>query len=110
VKQLAGLIFLAAFCASAVLVEYEIAWRVGGAFILLAGACGLAVVSRALYTAPEGDERADGFHIARRNRRSGIRGCVASSTPASATMASMSPQQIRQTPEIEYGNTRPLYQ
>ena len=65
VKQLAGLISLASFCAGAALVEYEIAWRVGGAFILLAGACGLAVVSRALYTAPEGDERADGFHIRR---------------------------------------------
>ena len=62
VKQLAGLISLALFCAGAVLVEYEIAWRVGGAFIFLAGACGLAVVSRALYTAPEGEERADGFH------------------------------------------------
>ena len=47
-KQLAGLISLASFCAGAVLVEYEIASRVGGAFILLAGACGLAVVSRAL--------------------------------------------------------------
>jgi hypothetical protein len=110
VKQLAGLISLAAFCAGAVLVEYEIAWRVGGAFILLAGGCGLAVVSRALYTAPEGDERADGFHICQPNRRSDIRGCAASSTPASATMDSMSPQQIRQTPEIEYGKTRPLYQ
>jgi hypothetical protein len=109
VKRLAGLISLALFCAGAVLIEYEIAWRVGGAFIFLAGACGLAVVSPALYTAPEGEERADGFHICRRHRRSGIRGCVASSTPASATMDSMSPQQIRQTPELEYGNPRPLY-
>jgi hypothetical protein len=91
VKQLAGLIFLASFCAGAVLVEYEIAWRVGGAFILLGGACGLVVVSCALYTASEGDERADGFHICRRNRRSAIRGCAASSTPSPATMDSMSP-------------------
>ena len=91
VKQLAGLISLASFCAAAVLVEYQIAWRAGGAFIFLAGACGLAVVSRALYTAPEGDERADGFHICRRNRRSGIRGCAANSTPSSATMHSMIP-------------------
>jgi hypothetical protein len=92
VKQLAGLISLALFCAGgAVLVEYEIAWRVGGAFILLAGACALAVVSRALYTAPEGDERPDGFHICERNRRSGIRGCAASSTPGSATTDSMIP-------------------
>ena len=90
-KQLAGLIFFASFCAGAVLVEYEIAWRVGGAFILLAGACGLAVVSCALYTAPEGDERADGFHICRRNRRSGIRGCATSSTPGSAAMDPMIP-------------------
>ena len=79
-KQLAGLISLASFCAGAVLVEYEIAWRVGGAFILLAGACGLAVVSRALYTAPKGDERADGFHICRPNRRSGIRAVALSNT------------------------------
>jgi hypothetical protein len=91
VKQLARLISLALFCAGTVMVEYEIAWRVGGAFILLAGACGLAVVSRALYTAPEGDERADGFHICRRNRCSGIRGGAASSTPGSATMDSMIP-------------------
>jgi hypothetical protein len=91
VKQLAGLISLVSFCAGAVLVEYEIAWRVGGALILLAGAGGLGVVSCALYTAPDGDERADGFHICRRNPRSGIRGCAASSTPGSATMHSMSP-------------------
>jgi hypothetical protein len=86
VKQLAGLISLVSFCAGAVLVEYEIAWRVGGALILLAGAGGLGVVSCALYTAPDGDERADGFHICRPNRRSGIRSCAASSTPSSATM------------------------
>jgi hypothetical protein len=79
VKQLAGLISLASFCSAAVPVEHEIAWRVGGAFIFLAGACGLAVVSGALYTAPEGDERADGFHFCRCNPRSGIRGCAASS-------------------------------
>jgi len=81
-KQLAGLISLASFCVGAVLLDYEIASRFGGAFILLAGACGLAVVFRRLYSAPEGDERADGFHICRRNQRSGIR-AVATSTPTS---------------------------
>ena len=80
-KQLAGLISLAAFCAGAVLVEYEIASRFGGAFIILAGACGLAVVSLALYTAPGGDERADGFHICQPNPPSVIWLIVSHSQP-----------------------------
>jgi hypothetical protein len=72
-KQIAGLICLASLCASAVWVEYEMTWRFGGAFVLLAGASALAALSAALYRAPEGQEGADGFHIRPRSRRSGLR-------------------------------------
>ena len=41
--------------------EYEILLRLGGVFVVLATAFALAAVSRALYRAPEADERANGF-------------------------------------------------
>src|SRR5512132_4010672 len=67
-KKVAGLICLALFCAGTVFLEYEMLLRFGTAFVVFAAACALAVISGALYSAPEGDERGDGLHIRQRNR------------------------------------------
>ena len=67
-KQVAGLICLALFCAGTVFLEYKMLLLCGAAFFAFAVACALAVISSALYRAPEGDERADGLHIRRLNR------------------------------------------
>jgi hypothetical protein len=67
-KNVAGLICLASFCAGTVFVEYEMLLLFGGAFIVFAGVSALGVISGALYRAPEGDERADRLHIRQRNR------------------------------------------
>lgn len=67
-KKVAGLICLALFCAGTVFLEYEMLLFFGTAFVVFAAACALAVISGALYSAPEGDERADGLHIRQRNR------------------------------------------
>jgi hypothetical protein len=40
----------------------------GAEFVVFAAACALAVISGALYSKPQGDERADGLHIRQRNR------------------------------------------
>jgi hypothetical protein len=67
-KKVAGLICLALFCAGTVFLEYKMLLLFGTAFVVFAAACALAVISGALYSAPEGDERADGLHIRQRNR------------------------------------------
>ena len=67
-KKVAGLICLALFCAGTVFLEYEMLLLLGAAFVILAAALALAVISGALYRAPEGDERADGLHIRQRNQ------------------------------------------
>ena len=67
-KKVAGLICLALFCAAIVFVEYRMLLLFGAAFAAFATATALAVISGALYRAPEGDERADGLHIRQRNR------------------------------------------
>src|SRR5919108_1238931 len=54
-KNVAGLIGLASFCAGTVFLEYEMLLLFGGAFVVFAGASALAVISGALYRAPEGD-------------------------------------------------------
>jgi hypothetical protein len=69
-KQITGLICLVSFCAGAVWVEYQMASRLGAAFVLAAGTCALAAIRVALYRAPEAQEGADGFHILPRSRRS----------------------------------------
>ena len=63
-----GLICLALFCTGTVFLEYEMLLLSGAAFVVFAAACALAVISGALYCAPEGDERADGLHIRQHNR------------------------------------------
>jgi hypothetical protein len=70
-KKIMGLICLALFCVGAAWVEYEIVLRFGSAFILALVASVLAL-SGALICAPEGCERADGFHVRARDRRSGL--------------------------------------
>ena len=67
-KKVAGLICLALFCAGTVFLEYKMLLFFGAAFVVFAAACALAVISGALYRAPEGDERGDGLHIRQRNR------------------------------------------
>ena len=67
-KKVAGLICLALFCAGTVFLEYEMLLLFGAAFVVFAAACALAVISGALCSAPEGDERADGLHIQQHNR------------------------------------------
>lgn len=67
-KKVAGLICLALFCAGTVFLEYKMLLLFGTAFVVFAAACALAVISGALYRAPEGDERGDGLHIRQRNR------------------------------------------
>jgi hypothetical protein len=70
-KNIAGIICLASFCAGTIWVEYEAISRFGGAFILIAGASALAVLSGALFRAPEGYEGANGLHVRPGNRRFG---------------------------------------
>ena len=67
-KKVAGLICLVSFCAGAVFLEYKMLLLFGAALVAFAAASALAVISAALYRAPEGDERADGLHIRQRNR------------------------------------------
>src|SRR4030095_13473321 len=62
-KKVAGLICLALFCAGTVFLEYKMLLLFGSAFVVLAAASAFAVILGALYSAPEGDERADGLHI-----------------------------------------------
>ena len=70
-KNIAGIICLAPFCAGTIWLEYEAISRFGGAFILIAGASALAVLSGALFRAPEGYEDANGLHVRPGNRRFG---------------------------------------
>ena len=70
-KSTVGLICLASFCGGTIWVEYEALSRCGGAFILIAAASGLAVLSGALFRAPEGHEDANGLHVRPANRRFG---------------------------------------
>ena len=71
-KNIAGIIGLASFCAGTIWVEHEAISRFGGAFILIAGASALAVLSAALFRAPEGYEGANGLHVRPGNRRFGL--------------------------------------
>jgi hypothetical protein len=58
-----GLICLALVYAGAVFLEYEMLLLCGASFVVCAAVCALAVISGALYWAPEGDEQADGLHL-----------------------------------------------
>jgi hypothetical protein len=67
-KKTVVLICLALFCTGVVWVEYEIMAHFGSGLILFGVASALAALFGALVRAPEGYERADGFHVRRRDR------------------------------------------
>lgn len=71
-KKIIRLVWLALFCVGAVWVEYEMALHFGSGLILFLIASLLAALSGALFCAPEGYERADGFHVRAPNGRSGL--------------------------------------
>jgi hypothetical protein len=64
-KQIIGLICLALFCLGVAWVEYEIVLQFGSVLIPFAVAPVFGVLLIALYRAPEGYERPDGFHVRR---------------------------------------------
>jgi hypothetical protein len=68
-KNIAGLICLASFCAGTLWVEYEAISRFGGVFVLIGSASALAVLSGALFRAPEGHEDANGLYVRPATRR-----------------------------------------
>lgn len=68
-KRITGSIYLALFCVGVVWVEYEMVLRFGSMFILFAAAPFLGALLVALFRAPEGYERPDGFHFRPRHRR-----------------------------------------
>ena len=70
-KNITGIICLAWFCAGTVWAEYDAISRFGGAFILIAGASALAVLSSALFRAPEACEGDNGLHVRPGDRRFG---------------------------------------
>lgn len=72
-KEVAGWICFASCCAGTVFLEYQMLLLCGAAFFVVAAACAVAVISGALYLAPEGEERADGVHIRTRPRRFWLR-------------------------------------
>ena len=63
-------IYRGALCAGILLAEYEILQRLGGSFVLFAVVCALATIGGALYLAPIGHERADGFRLRARKEPS----------------------------------------
>jgi hypothetical protein len=67
-KQTVRLICLALFCAGAVWVEFQMVLRFGSGLVLFVVASALAVLFGALVRAPEGHERADGFHVRARDQ------------------------------------------
>jgi hypothetical protein len=67
-KRVTGSLCLVFFCVGIVFLEYKMLLLFGAAFIAFAAVFALAVISTALYRAPEGDERPDGLHIRHQNR------------------------------------------
>jgi hypothetical protein len=71
-KATAALMCVGSLYAGAFWVAYQTALLLGVGYFLLAGGSALTLLAAALYRAPEGHERADGFHIRRRKRPSGF--------------------------------------
>ena len=67
-KQIIGLICLSLVCLGIASVEYQMILHFRSALILIALAA-LGALSVALFRAPEGYERPDGFHVRLRDRR-----------------------------------------
>jgi len=57
-----GLMWIGVFSASIAFAEYEMIRLISGGIILFIAACSLGAVAFALYRAPQGAERMDGFH------------------------------------------------
>ena len=71
-KHVAGLMCLASLYAGALWTEYQIALLLGTGCFLMVGGSALALLATALYRAPEGYERPDGFHIRRRHQTTSL--------------------------------------
>ena len=71
-KTTAALICVGSLYAGALWVAYQTALLLGIGYFLVAGASALALLAAVVYRAPEGHERADGFHIRPRKRPSGF--------------------------------------
>lgn len=71
-KNIMRLACLALFCVGAAWVGYEITLYFGSAVIFFFAVFALAAPSGALFCAPEGYERADGFHVRAPTGRSGF--------------------------------------
>jgi hypothetical protein len=68
-KQIIGLICLSLVCLGIAWVEYQMVVHFRSALILIALVAVLGALSVALFRAPEGYERADGFHVCARDPR-----------------------------------------
>jgi hypothetical protein len=73
-RNIIGLTCLALFCVGAASVGYEVTLYFGSAVIFFFAAFALAAPSGALFCAPEGYERADGFHVRAPKGRCGLAG------------------------------------
>ena len=62
-KQIAGLMCLGSLYAGALWIEYQTALLLGTGCFLFAAGSALTLLAAALYRAPEGHERPDGFHV-----------------------------------------------
>jgi len=68
-KWIAGLICLGSFCAGALWIEYQTTVLLGAGCSLFVAGSAFTFLAVALYRAPEGHERHDGFHVRPRDRR-----------------------------------------
>jgi hypothetical protein len=74
-KQIIGLICLSLVCLGIAWVEYQMVLHFRSALILIALAAAVGPLSVAVFRAPEGYERSDGFHVcARHPRQRRVRG------------------------------------
>jgi hypothetical protein len=68
-KRAAGLTCLGSFYAGALWIEYQTVLLLGTGCFLFAVGSALTLLAAALYRAPEGHERRDGFHVQPRDRQ-----------------------------------------
>jgi hypothetical protein len=83
-KQIIKLICLSLVCLGIAWVEYQMVLHFRSPVILIALAGVFGALSVALFRAPEGYERPDGFHVRRRDRRFSLIRHVRSFQPARA--------------------------
>jgi hypothetical protein len=83
-KRTAGLMCLGSFYAGALWIEYQTAVLLGAGCFLFAVGSALTSLAAALYRAPEGHERRDGFHVRPRDRRPNLVPHIRFSQPSRA--------------------------